>query len=95
MPQYDYRCSKGHISTSIVPISQHTDHIRCKAKGCRRKAEQFLMKPPHPHSGKLFWTGEEAYGKKKIRSDEHRADLEASMVEGALSHEQMDEFALS
>ena len=94
MPQYDYRCAKGHISSLILPISQHTDLIRCKTKGCRRKAEQFLSRAPHPHSGKLFWTGEEAYGKKAF-SDEHRADLEAEMVEGALSHDEMTREAFS
>jgi hypothetical protein len=35
----------------------------------------------HVHSGKVIWTGEQAYGK-KCHSDEHLADLEAEMVRG-------------
>lgn len=88
MPQYDYACPKGHIFSLILPISKHKEHTRCTKKGCRSMAEQFLSRPPHPHSGKLFWTGEEVYGK-KLHSDEHRADVEAEMVEGALTHEEM------
>ena len=35
-----------------------------------------------PYTGRLFWTGEEVYGTKKLLSDEHRADVEAAMCKG-------------
>jgi len=34
----------------------------------------------HVHSGRLIWTDQQAYGLKKTRSDEYRADLHADML---------------
>jgi len=36
----------------------------------------------HVHSGKTIWLGSERYGKKKLQSDELRADTEAAMLSG-------------
>ena len=35
-----------------------------------------------PYTGRKFWTGTEAYGTKKLLSDEHRVDVEAAMSRG-------------
>ena len=36
----------------------------------------------HVHSGRIIWLGSQVYGKKKLLSDELRADTEADMVGG-------------
>ena len=32
------------------------------------------------HSGRVIWTDQEAFGLKKVRSDEYRADLHADVL---------------
>jgi hypothetical protein len=36
----------------------------------------------HVHSGKVIWTGEQAYGKKRAHSDENIADIHQEMLRG-------------
>jgi hypothetical protein len=36
-----------------------------------------------PYTGRKFWTGEETYGRKKLMSDEFRADLEKDLAPSA------------
>jgi len=36
----------------------------------------------HVYTGKILWLGSEVYGKKRLLSDELRADTEADMVGG-------------
>jgi hypothetical protein len=72
----EFICPKGHITVKIVPVSQPTNPIRCSKRRCRKLAEQFFSKAPHPHSGKLIWTATEVHGKKKAASESFAADIE-------------------
>jgi hypothetical protein len=41
------------------------------------------VKFDHIHTGKTVWTGLQAYGRKKLFSDELRSDTESAMLGGS------------
>jgi len=73
-------CPNCHAGTNrliwLPTLRGDEPQIRC-GECYHRKADK------KPYSGRKFWTGEETYGRKKLMSDEFRADLEADLAPSA------------
>lgn len=57
---------------------------------CPHGSVRAARNAPNVYTGKLIWLGSEVYGAKRLQSDEHRADVEASCLRLALTSEEMD-----
>jgi len=66
--------SCGRDTNTLIGVGRDGE-LRCPA--CRHPEKNM-----HVYTGKPMWLGSEVHGKKKLQSDELRADTERAMLSG-------------